>query len=124
MRTTRIFLGSPNYSPCHPQAQFVDAPLPPGYRRVWSGVAKCGDLYPHCVLLHAGILHWLPIREQDLQDRNTSTVDGYLCLIRPDGEVEVEQPCERCQAFRRWHKWRFCRSCGKQNIREAKQQCR
>jgi hypothetical protein len=99
----------------------VEVELPDGYYRVFSGALKPDDLYLNCLLARDGITQWEPLNQKHLAAKYNEP-DGhagwFTCLIRRG--VMVEQPCERCECFKRDFKLRFCWLCIPLAIKEMK----
>jgi hypothetical protein len=90
--------------------------LPEGYYWVFRGAVKPGDLYLNRVAFRDGRVEWLPARvayrfegSEETHPLYT-TADPYTLLIRKG--VQVDAPCERCEAAVRHRDWRFCQDCG------------
>ena len=83
-----------------PRHEVWEVELPAGYRRVWRGALKPGDLHLHCTASSPGAAVWVPVRlpspEEVRRDDPYSKADWIACVIRP-GEGEVDRTCERCQ---------------------------
>lgn len=124
MRTTKVRCSRRPYSISKEHEYFADVELPDGHRRVWTGALKPGDLHLHMTLINDGIVHWVPAEMPTMEDARKdavySRVKWFACIIRPDGEDDIEKPCERCQCEPRWKRDRFCIDCGYAVIEEAK----
>lgn len=79
--------------------------LPSGHRRVWRGATKPGDLYLCFNSLREGHVVWIPV------DKRLHRVSSFACIIRPDGEKEVDEPCKRCACMRCQPGCVHCRDC-------------
>lgn len=77
---------------------------PPGYRRVWVGAVKPGDLY-----LDVGMQTWEPAATAILS--RYATANLFDCLIRCDGGEDPIGTCERCQAEPKRTGYRYCADC-------------
>ena len=79
--------------------------IPEGWRRVWRGRVKPGDLYLNALLFNCdGITEWRPVTDLD------ENATRYQCLIR-QGTPGPDKTCERCGAWRARTGWRFCEWC-------------
>lgn len=100
----------------------VDVDLPEGYRRVWRGAVKPGDLYLAVGEIREGRELWLDVH---YDGHDLAQVAGeFLCLIRPDlhrGEPP-DLECEMCEVAPRLRRHRYCRHCIRDIRRSARQE--
>jgi hypothetical protein len=97
---------------CSPLNTIVEVEIPEGYRRVWTGALRPGDLYLH---FDGGQTDgWRPVKlptaKQIKRGDPDSEAHWFGCVIRADGGP-VQQPCERCSVSPRMRNGRFCRLC-------------
>lgn len=117
MSKTTVWADSPyKYVFDYTDVKTVEVELPEGWRRVWTGALKPGDMYLNQVLIQDGIVQWEPVTEfptvEQMRHKDVgSSADWYGCLIRNDGGPEIEEGCERCKIFHRVKGERFCNAC-------------
>ncbi len=114
MATVKVLLSSKDGTAFHESAVIVEVELPDGYRRVFRGALKPGDLFLNARLA-PDVIQWEPLKKlpsmsDAMRDEINSTAKWFACLIRCDGG-EVDIPCERCEVEPRRGKNRFCTGC-------------
>jgi hypothetical protein len=90
----------------------VDVELPAGYRRVWKGIARAGDMHLHAQLFQDdGIVSWCDAEINGNDDEDN--VETFSCLIRPDAHLGAgpDKPCDGCGLRAREDDCRFCWRC-------------
>lgn len=101
------------------KSQSVVLELPPGHRRVWSGAVKEDDLCLNMLKIRQdGEVEWIPVindgQAKSKDEKRFIARHGaryFGCLIRGDGESDMEEPCERCKMHAREEKLRYCLNC-------------
>jgi hypothetical protein len=107
----RVLVGMHGTDPNSDGNVFATVELPPGYRRVWQGAIKPGDLYLNCTLILKGQTRW---ERAPYQDTGTpGSAESYACLIRPERGLGPDHECERCGVFQSVDGERFCEVCRK-----------
>ncbi len=97
------------FSPWDADARVARVELPPGYRRVWRGWVKPGDLCLSRSILQTGQVEWIKARWR-------MDAECYTCLIRQDAPVDT--PCKMCAVNRALIGQHYCRSCRKEVIHQ------
>jgi hypothetical protein len=88
----------------------VEIDLPDGYRRVWKGITRKGDMHLHWSLFQeGGVISWVDVDPKDTDD----AVYTYALLIRPDAHLGEgpDKPCDACGLHARDEDTRFCWRC-------------
>lgn len=117
MATTRVWLdGWGSGSP-------VAVEMPHGYRRVFRGAVRPGDLWLDRLAFRAGHVRWCRIEDGPYRlDSPANKAEYYTCLVRNDGGPCPDEPCWRCEALPKHYGCRFCVACTGEVIAEARRQ--
>lgn len=93
--------------------------IPDGWHRVHHGETKPGDLCLDKYAMQAtGKITWVPVNDPitDLTAHRIirkaqRDILSYCCVIRQGPMPKKQEPCERCRAFGRHKKDRYCIWC-------------
>ena len=92
--------------------------LPDGYRRVFSGLVREGDMRLNNTLLSDGIISFEPIGDMAFEQRPDNWyryVSVYAMVVRPEwspNKGDEGKACTRCQCQGCEPGWRYCDDCG------------
>jgi hypothetical protein len=119
MAVARVLLDALN--PWAPDARFIDVEIPTGYRRVFAGALRPGDLHLDPATIEAAgdlvpgdttAAVWLQVQPGKRPAGYPDGAQWYMLVVRRgDPATSPDQPCESCLAIARIFGERYCDYC-------------